>query len=109
MPTGPCGQSRPRPWTDHSKDAYATRSDGGAAFIEDRVRSDRMFLASIARLCRAGESAGSVACIALSEALGVKVNMMHMMDARARRRMDMGLVRDGTGKKSSGGVIVGVE
>lgn len=88
-----------------------TLRDGSSVFIEYDVWSDRVLLAPITRLCLAGEYAGFIACIAISEALGVTVNMMHMMDAWTKRRMDIhwACQRDETGRKAGGESFIGAE
>ncbi|CAN0341937.1 unnamed protein product, partial [Ectocarpus sp. 4 AP-2014] len=58
-----------------------------------------MVMASIARLCKPGAFAGAVAWVAVSEALGVPLNVIHPMDIKARKRMDLGLVIDGAGQE----------
>ncbi|CAB1099647.1 unnamed protein product [Ectocarpus sp. CCAP 1310/34] len=61
-----------------------------------------MVMASIARLYKPGAFVGAVAWVAVSEALGVPVNVVHPMDITARKRMDLGLVKDGAGQEVDG-------
>ncbi|CAM9852898.1 unnamed protein product, partial [Hapterophycus canaliculatus] len=86
-------------FAEHSKDAYVTQVDGSIKFVEANLCRDDMFMASIARLCNPGAFAGPIACVAVSETLGVRVNMMHPMDMKASKSMEKGLVKDAAGQE----------